>query len=235
MDALRNTQLNDSKGGLSKAIGRSVVGAVGAAAMIYLVICALQERAPAENAMTGSFATRMGEHRCEKLPDESQVCLNTNTKIRYAINRHTRTVELVSGEASFTVKSKDPRSFDVLSGGLLVHDLSTSFDVYRKIQTTLVTVIDGQVTVVAPLSPASLSEFRHVEPVSAWKGQLTNDFEAPVLRSYPELKKIKETLYDAGAIFASMTGSGSSFFGIFEKENPPSKKHIAQLPGFLLT
>ena len=169
MDALRNTQLNDSKGGLSKAIGRSVVGAVGAAAMIYLVICALQERAPAENAMTGSFATRMGEHRCEKLPDESQVCLNTNTKIRYAINRHTRTVELVSGEASFTVKSKDPRSFDVLSGGLLVHDLSTSFDVYRKIQTTLVTVIDGQVTVVAPLSPASLSEFRHVEPVSAWK------------------------------------------------------------------
>lgn len=73
------------------------------------------------------------------------------------------------------------------------------------------------------------------KPVSAWKGQLINDFEAPVLRSYPELKKIKETLYDAGAIFASMTGSGSSFFGIFEKENPPSEKHIAQLPGFLLT
>lgn len=73
------------------------------------------------------------------------------------------------------------------------------------------------------------------EPVSAWKGQLVNDFEAPVLHAYPELKKIKETLYDAGAIFASMTGSGSSFFGIFEKENPPSEKHIAQLPGFLLT
>ncbi|HVV06244.1 MAG TPA: 4-(cytidine 5'-diphospho)-2-C-methyl-D-erythritol kinase [Puia sp.] len=73
------------------------------------------------------------------------------------------------------------------------------------------------------------------EPVSAWKDQLINDFEAPVLRSYPELKKIKETLYEAGAIFASMTGSGSSFFGIFEKENPLSEKHMAQLPGFLLT
>jgi len=73
------------------------------------------------------------------------------------------------------------------------------------------------------------------EPVSAWKDQLINDFEAPVLRTYPELKRIKETLYDAGAIFASMTGSGSSFFGIFEKGDPPSEKHIAQLPGFLLT
>ncbi|HVU53591.1 MAG TPA: 4-(cytidine 5'-diphospho)-2-C-methyl-D-erythritol kinase [Puia sp.] len=73
------------------------------------------------------------------------------------------------------------------------------------------------------------------EPAPAWKGQLINDFEAPVLHAYPELKKIKETLYDAGAIFASMTGSGSSFFGIFEKEDIPSEKHIAQLPGFLLT
>jgi 4-diphosphocytidyl-2-C-methyl-D-erythritol kinase len=73
------------------------------------------------------------------------------------------------------------------------------------------------------------------DPVLGWKGQLINDFEAPVLRSYPELKKIKEILYDAGAIFASMTGSGSSFFGIFEKENLPTEKHIADLPGFLLT
>jgi 4-diphosphocytidyl-2-C-methyl-D-erythritol kinase len=71
--------------------------------------------------------------------------------------------------------------------------------------------------------------------VHTWKGRLINDFEAPVLRSYPALKKIKETLYDAGAIFASMTGSGSSFFGIFDKASPPSDKHIAQLPGFLLT
>jgi 4-diphosphocytidyl-2-C-methyl-D-erythritol kinase len=71
-------------------------------------------------------------------------------------------------------------------------------------------------------------------PVSVWKGHLINDFEAPVLRSYPELRKIKEILYDAGAIYASMTGSGSSFFGIFEKEIPPSKKYIDQLPGFLL-
>jgi 4-diphosphocytidyl-2-C-methyl-D-erythritol kinase len=74
-----------------------------------------------------------------------------------------------------------------------------------------------------------------MSPVSAWNGQLINDFESPVLRSYPELNRIKEILYNAGALFASMTGSGSSFFGIFEKDNPLSEKYIGQLPGFLLT
>jgi len=72
-------------------------------------------------------------------------------------------------------------------------------------------------------------------PVDAWKGQLVNDFETPVFRAHPELKKIKEKLYHAGAIYASMTGSGSSFFGIFAKEFLPSAVLSADLPGFQLT
>jgi len=73
------------------------------------------------------------------------------------------------------------------------------------------------------------------QPVDTWKDQLVNDLEAPVLRTHPGLKKIKEKLYQAGAIYASMTGSGSSFFGIFAKENLPSAVDIADLPGFQLT
>ncbi|MES1160837.1 MAG: 4-(cytidine 5'-diphospho)-2-C-methyl-D-erythritol kinase, partial [Bacteroidota bacterium] len=72
-------------------------------------------------------------------------------------------------------------------------------------------------------------------PVDTWKGQLVNAFEAPVLRAHPGLKRIKEKLYQAGAIYASMTGSGSSFFGIFAKENVPSAVVTADLPGFQLT
>lgn len=53
------------------------------------------------------------------------------------------------------------------------------------------------------------------EPVDAWRDRLVNDFEAPVLEHYPELGKLKDMLYDAGALYASMSGSGSSFFGIF--------------------
>jgi len=56
------------------------------------------------------------------------------------------------------------------------------------------------------------------QPISTWKDQLTNDFEEPVSKAHPEIARIKQRLYDAGAVYASMTGSGSTVFGIFEKE-----------------
>ncbi|MFI5187227.1 MAG: 4-(cytidine 5'-diphospho)-2-C-methyl-D-erythritol kinase [Chitinophagales bacterium] len=55
------------------------------------------------------------------------------------------------------------------------------------------------------------------QPIETWKEELKNDFEEPVFRKYPELKTIKEKLYEAGAIYTSMTGSGSTIYGIFEK------------------
>ena len=54
-------------------------------------------------------------------------------------------------------------------------------------------------------------------PVSNWKKYLHNDFESPVFQAHPSLRKIKDRLYDTGALFASMTGSGSTIFGIFNK------------------
>ncbi len=53
------------------------------------------------------------------------------------------------------------------------------------------------------------------QPISTWKDELKNDFEEPVMKQYPELKTIKEKLYSLGAIYAAMSGSGSTFFGIF--------------------
>jgi 4-diphosphocytidyl-2-C-methyl-D-erythritol kinase len=55
------------------------------------------------------------------------------------------------------------------------------------------------------------------QPIHQWRDTLTNDFEAPLFGEYPVLRKIKQTLYDRGAIYAAMTGSGSCLFGIFEK------------------
>jgi len=50
-----------------------------------------------------------------------------------------------------------------------------------------------------------------------WKAGLNNDFERFAFREYPELKETKENLYKCGAAYASMTGSGSAIYGIFEK------------------
>ncbi|HLK27384.1 MAG TPA: 4-(cytidine 5'-diphospho)-2-C-methyl-D-erythritol kinase [Puia sp.] len=59
-------------------------------------------------------------------------------------------------------------------------------------------------------------------PTELWKQELKNDFEEPVLKKYAELNSIKEKLYEAGALYVSMTGSGSAFYGIFKKNNVPA-------------
>jgi 4-diphosphocytidyl-2-C-methyl-D-erythritol kinase len=55
-------------------------------------------------------------------------------------------------------------------------------------------------------------------PVETWRATMKNDFEESVFQKYPEIAAIKDKLYDMGAIYASMSGSGSSVFGIFREQ-----------------
>lgn len=55
------------------------------------------------------------------------------------------------------------------------------------------------------------------QPIDTWKHELKNDFEEPVFSAHPQIKKVKEDLYNQGAIYAAMSGSGSTVFGIFEQ------------------
>lgn len=61
-------------------------------------------------------------------------------------------------------------------------------------------------------------------PINEWKANLTNDFENSIFPKLPILKTVKEAMYEAGAVYASMSGSGSTIYGIF-----PNKidKHAA--------
>lgn len=54
-------------------------------------------------------------------------------------------------------------------------------------------------------------------PVTQWKGKVNNDFEDPVFMQHPELLNIKKQLYSQGALYASLTGSGSAIYAIFDK------------------
>lgn len=56
------------------------------------------------------------------------------------------------------------------------------------------------------------------QPVETWKTVLTNDFEEPAFKQHPELADIKQQLYDLGAVYAQMSGSGSAFFGLFRTD-----------------
>ena len=69
------------------------------------------------------------------------------------------------------------------------------------------------------------------QPVETWKNELFNDFEKTVFKQHPEIEGIKNKLYEAGAFYASMSGSGSTVYGIFEKKLVPS---LNFLPNYLI-
>ncbi|MFA4853022.1 MAG: 4-(cytidine 5'-diphospho)-2-C-methyl-D-erythritol kinase [Bacteroidales bacterium] len=52
--------------------------------------------------------------------------------------------------------------------------------------------------------------------ITEWKNYITNDFEEPLFSKFPEIKMIKEKMIDLGAVYVSMSGSGSAVYGIFE-------------------
>jgi 4-diphosphocytidyl-2-C-methyl-D-erythritol kinase len=77
---------------------------------------------------------------------------------------------------------------------------------------------------VKPEIPAiSLKEIIKNLP-ETWKDTMVNDFELSVFVKYPAISDIKEKLYNFGAVYASMSGSGSSVFGIFKEEINLSKE-----------
>jgi len=61
------------------------------------------------------------------------------------------------------------------------------------------------------------------KPIESWKTELVNDFESGIFKAYPILIELKEKMYQEGAIYASMSGSGSSIFGIFKTKPSPDR------------
>jgi 4-diphosphocytidyl-2-C-methyl-D-erythritol kinase len=71
---------------------------------------------------------------------------------------------------------------------------------------------------VKPAAPAiSIKEILEHHAVDSWRNLLVNDFEESVCKQHPVIAQVKQNLYTAGALYAAMSGSGSSVFGIFEK------------------
>ncbi len=68
---------------------------------------------------------------------------------------------------------------------------------------------------IRPRSPKFDLRFLPDLPLERWRELVVNDFEESVFPLYPELAELKQNIYDSGAIYASMSGSGSAIYGIF--------------------
>ena len=71
---------------------------------------------------------------------------------------------------------------------------------------------------IAPKQPKmSLKEIVKL-PIQEWRNYMHNDFETSIFKKYPAIAEIKQTLYNKGALYASMSGSGTSVYGFFDKK-----------------
>jgi transmembrane sensor len=96
---------------------------------------------------SGVYATALGEQRSLALSDGSTVQLDSLSKIRIRYGEHDRTVDLLQGQALFHVAKDTSRPFIVDTGQTLVRAVGTQFDVYRRTDGTIVTVVEGRVAI----------------------------------------------------------------------------------------
>lgn len=110
------------------------------------------------------YTTAIGEQRRIVLSDGSIVELNTQTHIRVAYRSSSRDVELISGEAAFSVEHNLVRPFRVQIRGSIVEDVGTQFSIYaRPDNTTLVSVLDGRVRLLSSQSESKDAGFRQAQ------------------------------------------------------------------------
>lgn len=124
--------------------------AVAAAALLAVGIGLLNQH--------NTYVTGIGEQRSIVLEDGSTVELNARSGLRVHFSQAERTVDVIEGQALFRVKKDATRPFVVVSNGTHVQAVGTQFDVYRKASGTIVTVVEGRVSVIdATETPILLS------------------------------------------------------------------------------
>lgn len=94
-----------------------------------------------------TYSTHLGEQRAIRLQDGSVLHLNTRSKVRVRYTEQARAVNLLEGQAIFTVEKDPTRPFRVSAGDTVIEAVGTQFDVYRRPTGTVVSVIEGVVKI----------------------------------------------------------------------------------------
>lgn len=145
-----------------------------AAAALALVIIAGLLGGSFYPSRAQEYATGIGEQRTLTLFDGSSVKMHGATRIRVLFSAHERRIDLLQGEALFSVVKDAGRPFEVVvSDGTRIRDIGTRFDVNRIHSATIVTVLEGRVVVTRPCSPIATPScaLAILHPVEVGAGQ----------------------------------------------------------------
>lgn len=143
--------------------------------------------------------------------------LNDTFHLGYTVSELEQKAARIGADCAFFIKKK-PAFATGIGNELEEIELDLSNYFFVLVKPDIFVPTKDAYTMISPKQPEiSLNEIAK-KPISEWKELMKNDFEPSVFKKYPEICKIKEQLYDFGAIYASMSGSGSSVYAFFEKE-----------------
>lgn len=136
------------------------------------------------------YVTQVGEQRSITLSDGSTMELNSRSKVRVRYSEHQRALELLEGQALFRVAKNPSRPFIVTSDGTRVRAVGTQFDVNKKREGTVVTVVEGRVSVLTDVSDARIDPV--AVNVSESMPQLPNQSGAGILLAAGEQMSVSD-------------------------------------------
>ncbi|WP_317897416.1 4-(cytidine 5'-diphospho)-2-C-methyl-D-erythritol kinase [Aurantibacillus circumpalustris] len=144
--------------------------------------------------------------------------LNTKFKLGYSEMGKMKIASLLGSDCAFFINNSPVYA---QGKGNEFSDINVSLDqyyvlvVHPNIHSNTKEAYEGLI----PQKPKhNLTDVVVSRPIMEWKDFLVNDFESTILKKHPPIKMLKENLYKTGAIYASLSGSGSAVFGVFEKE-----------------
>jgi 4-diphosphocytidyl-2C-methyl-D-erythritol kinase len=122
----------------------------------------------------------------------------------------------LGADCSFFIKNKPTFASGI---GTIFEDIALSLKGYYLVlvKPNIHVSTAEAYSLVHPAYPELSLKYVLTHPISTWKNTVVNDFEASIFERYPQIESIKEQMYLSGALYASMSGSGSSVFGLFDK------------------
>lgn len=143
--------------------------------------------------------------------------LNEKFNLELSIEKMEEYAAILGADCAFFIQNKPVFASGI---GNLFEEISLSLKGYYIIlvKPDIFVSTKDAFTNIRPMRPTqSLKEIVRM-PIETWRATMKNDFEESVFQKFPEIAAIKDKLYDMGAIYASMSGSGSSVFGIFREQ-----------------